>query len=304
MKNDQASDYAQLKRMAIFAKVVELNSFAKAAESLSMSPSGVSEQVSALEAFLDTRLLHRTTRKLSLTLDGESVLANAMKIVESYEHIRAVVNQDEMAGSIRLTTTHDFAMYWLSPRLAKFQKQYPKITFDLVISDQKVDLIEEQIDLAIRIGKEPEDSSIIARPLLQEPLRIFSSPSLFEHSALPKKFSDANRLPWILLKQLHSTGKVELVTAKNKRGDSEVIIEPATVHQTDSPIVMMHLIMSGLGVGMLLPSICSVHLDEGKLIELLPNWQSQQLNFSIMYSSRRHMPKRVQRLLEYLLDAD
>lgn len=295
---DNKLDYGQLKRMAIFAKVVELNSFAKASEALGMSPSGVSEQVSALEAFLGTRLLHRTTRKLSLTLDGEAVLADALTIVESYAHICDTIHQDDMAGVIRLTATQDFAMHWLSPKLAEFQTLYPDITFDLVVSDQTMDLVEHQIDLAIRIGKAPSDSSMIVRPLLQDALQMYASESLIEQYGALKNIQKMGAVPWVLLKQVHPTGIVDVTC---KRTGKQVSVEPHKCHQTDSPIVLMHQVMNGIGVGMLLPSICEPYIKEGKLVPVLPSWQSEVLNFSVMYSSRRHMPERVRKLLDFMV---
>jgi len=288
----------QLKRLAIFATVVELGSFAKASKQLGMNRSAVSEQVAALEAFFETRLLHRTTRSLSLTTDGTAILQDALQIKNSLEKVAETFDDQKIAGRIRVTTTHDFAANWLTPKVIAFNKLNPEIHFDFVLSDKPVNLIEEQIDLAFRIGSSSPDSSLIIRPLFRERLKLYVSPSLKQQFVNVDSVNQLENTPWILLNQLVQNNQVHLVSEKSQQSLS---INPKNFHRVDSTIVMIHQIKAEMGIGLGLPSLLEKDLDEGNLIQIFPEWSSEEMNFSILYPSRKHLPARVRTFIDFLL---
>jgi len=299
--NQTNQDFDQLKRLAIFAKVVELGSFAAAAKALKSNRSGVSEQVALLEKHLGTRLLHRTTRKLSLTTDGDSILPEANQIAQALHFVHEKLLSNEMSGLIRLTTTHDFAIHWLSPKIHAFNKQHPDVTFDLVLSDSTVDLVEQQIDLALRIGSPPNDSSLIARPLFRERLQIFGSPSFLSDCQHTDSLQAMTAMPWVLLKQLMNSKGMPLVSSSD---NTSFDLKPSCAHRVDSPVVLIEQIKMGLGAGLLFPSIIKRDIDKGELVQILPEWGSEELLFYILYSTRRQMPLRVKTFLDFLLLAN
>jgi DNA-binding transcriptional LysR family regulator len=137
-----------------FAKVVELGSFARAAERLGLSTSAVSRQVSELESHLNVRLLNRTTRRLSLTEAGQSFYEHSVQLLSDLEDAEASVRvaAAEPKGTLRLTCGVSFGTRYLAPALAEFSALHPDLLLDLDLSDRVVDLVEEGFDLAIRIG--------------------------------------------------------------------------------------------------------------------------------------------------------
>lgn len=170
----------------IFAAVVDKGSFTAAAESLGISKPVVSKQVSQLEKRLGVQLLHRTTRRLHLSEAGEIFARYAQNIVaESQEAEQSVLPlQSEPTGKLRITAPESLAISLLPDALSEFQEQYPKIELDLHISGSFVDLIEEGIDIALRVGS-MEDSSLIARRLMPCDFHVCASPEYWKKKGKP-----------------------------------------------------------------------------------------------------------------------
>lgn len=288
-------DFQQLKRLSIYATVVEQGSFAGAAKLLGMSRPAVSEQVALLEKQLNVRLLHRTTRKLSLTLDGENLYPHAANINAAYMQAADALDSSELSGRVRLTTTVDFAIEWLTPKLAAFQALYPDIYIDVISGDDKTDLVADQIDLAIRIGVTTDDS-LIARPLFKEKLQVYASPSYLKEYGEPNTLVEAEAHRWVLLPQLFSDDNVTLW-----RDNQQAQITPTQFWRSSSPAVMMAQVQAGLGLGIAFPFIVEKLVKQGRLIKVLPDWHSVEMTFSLLYASRRQMPQRVQVLRDFLL---
>lgn len=294
-QGSQTNDLTQLKRLVIFAHVVEQGSFVRCANLLTMNRSGVSEQIAQLESYLGVRLLHRTTRKLMLTTEGERVYRYAKSIRDDYQALIDDLHTERIAGRIRLTAVHKFAVQWLNPRLKTFTDQYPEITIDVMTADSPLDLVENNIDLAIRIGQ-LHDSSMVARPLFKEPLILLATPELIQQYGEPKNIDSLIDYPWILLSELSPDYTITLF-----RDDEIEHLVPKKYHLCNSPLVGISQIQCGMGVGLVLPSRVAGELRSGELVRLLPDWQSYELTYSIVYSSRKQMPKRVRLLLEFLL---
>lgn len=143
-------DISKLKHFALFAKVIECGSFAEAARQLQTSRSRVSEQIFQLEQTLGVRLLHRSTRQLSVSDEGREVYEQAKMLPDILNNVLEVTSHDVPKGKVRITTSNDIAHSYLLPVLNDLSQRYPEIQIDLIISDEKLDLIRENIDLAIR----------------------------------------------------------------------------------------------------------------------------------------------------------
>ena len=152
--------------MSVFAKVVELGNFARAAERLELSTSAVSRQVADLEARLQTRLLNRTTRKLSLTEGGHAFYERCVQVLVDLEEAEQAAAQTSLVprGTIKLTCGQSFGLLYLAPAMAEFLERYPEVKFDVSLSDRVVDLVEEGFDLGVRIGA-LGPANLIARKL-------------------------------------------------------------------------------------------------------------------------------------------
>lgn len=194
---------SHLKLLAVFACVVENESFAEAARKLNTSRSRVSEQVSALEEILGIRLLQRSTRQLNITSEGLDIYQQVRNLSGTLEAIEAIASPSSPSGKVPITMNHDVAHRFILPKLKDFQKRYPDIQLDLILDDSPLDVISEQIDLGIRIGF-PKDDSLIARALHKDHLALFASPRFLEEnlgSRSIQSISQLQGLQWILLKQ-------------------------------------------------------------------------------------------------------
>lgn len=296
----RTDDLAQLKRLVMFAYVVEQGSFAKAAEMLDMNRSGVSEQIGMLEQYLNVRLLHRTTRSLSLTSDGEVILPQAQLIAQTMRSIRSSLSEDLLNGRIRISTTNDIAICWLNKKIKQFQENYSGIAFDLKILESQDPVVEEELDLSFYMGDMPDMDSLVVKPIVREKTQIFASPKLLTDLPKINSVEKLNNVNWILEKDLEQSNKC---TIYKKNSDVSSTIQPALFDRVNSKIVMIEQVKVGLGFGLLLPSMVQTEIEKGELVKVLPSWQGEEVIFSSVYSAYRTMPRRVKMFLDFLNEA-
>ena len=291
------NDLASLKRIAMFALVVDHGSFARAAQVLGVSRSRVSEQVRLLEESLSARLLQRTTRKLALTQAGERIYDQAASVLGTLDSIKNSLSEEAMAGRVRITATQDFASRWLSPKLAAFKRQHPDIYFELVLSDSRLDLVENQIDIAIRVGQ-LKDDSLIVRPLFQQTPLIYASHAYLEQRGAPLTIESIVDADWIVLPQMQQDKQVELFN-----GSRTLRFRPRRAHLCDSPLVMLEMIKQGMGLGLHMPNLLS-DSEAKSITPVLSDWHFEPLHTSLAYPSRLHIPKRTRSLIDFLMGFD
>lgn len=290
-------DYDQLKLLAIYATVVEQQSFAAAARKLKSSRSRISEQVAKLEQLLGVRLLQRTTRQLNLTTEGTQVYQHALRLNEVISDVEATVKTKEPSGRVTMTLNHDIAHKFVLAKLPLLQQKYPEIKLDLLLEDQAQDLVMEHIDLALRIGP-AKDSSMIGRVLHKDRFGLFASPKFLSEHAVPETLADLENLNWIILPHLAKQSRVQLLL------NSKPVELHLKQYQTcNSPFMVQEMVNAGLGVSLLLPSTVRKEINEGKLIQLLPEFFSEELLFSLMYPSRKQLPHRTQAVINFFIEA-
>lgn len=287
-----------LRNLAIFSTVVTEKTFAAAARKLEISPSRVSEAVSGLESYINFRLINRSTRQLSLTNEGKSVFKHANKLPGLLEEAYDEINHANLSGKITLTCTHDLGVKILADCLASFERVCPDIRLELVLSDQPLDLISNEIDIAVRIGV-PKDSSYIVRTLHTENLGVYASPEFLLHHGPINSLEELQVCNWVCLKQLMRGESIELTS-----NEARQVISIKNSHFCDSPIMVQKMLCSGMGVGILLPSTIKHELNSGQLIPVLPNWVGPSMEFALYYPSRRNLPNRTRCLVEYILSAN
>lgn len=174
--------------MQVFARVAALGSFSAAGRALGLSQTGVTKHVAALEARLGTRLLHRTTRRLTLTETGRSYLEACERILAEIAEAEALVGAEgvEAHGTLRLNVPLSFGVREIAPALAAFSAAHPALTIELGLNDRRVDLIEEGWDLAVRIGS-LADSGLIARRLASSRLVVCAAPAYLDRHGTPRR---------------------------------------------------------------------------------------------------------------------
>ncbi len=285
--------------MQAFAAVVDAGSFVRAAEALQVSKTAVSRLVADLEARLGVRLLHRTTRRLSLTTEGEVFHARCKELLAGVDEAEAEVTAgaDEAVGLLRLNVPVSFGLLHLAPLWPAFLQQHPKVTLDVTLSDRIVDLVDEGYDLAVRIARLPA-SSLVSRQLSSTRLVLCASPEyLRRHGtpAHPEQIAQHTVFSYTLLASGDTwnfdgpQGPVTVkVTPRMRSNSGDTCCAAALQHQG---IVLQPSFMVG------------THLDSGALVEVLPDYRSIELGVYAVYASRKHLTPRVRALIDFLAEA-
>lgn len=283
-----------LKSMAIFCTVAETGSFTTAGEKLQMPRGKISEQVARLESYLEVKLLQRNTRNVSITAEGQALYQQVQTLlpcaVRGMDEVKSF--NSDIKGCIRLTTTQDHYEILLLPLLKQFNLQYPKVQFDLLISEQPLSIIEESIDLAIRSGDLP-DSNLVSLPLKTSQLKLYASPQL---NNLPNRPAQLPEFPWL---SISSKQPFSNLTLQHKDGELEQVI-PNRQHQANNIASYLPLLEQGFGIGVLAEVTASELVKQGRLVPVLADWHAQQLQLSLIYPARLHMAKRTRLLIDFI----
>jgi len=286
-----------LNYMEAFTFTVKTGSFTAAAEQLGLSKSYVSKQVSQLENDLGTRLLYRTTRKLSLSHDGEQFYQHCKLIMAEADKARAEVmeSHERPRGLIKLTIPQSFVLSEAGSVLVKFQKKYPDIELDIMTSGSNVDLIEESIDLALRIG-ELEDSTMMCRKLMDCEFQVVASPTYSEHYGVPcqpKALTQHNCLIYSA-SQLSRQWPFRLPS-----GETITVNVQGSLSCNDGQY-LLNAALKGLGICFGPSIVFKHHLDKKELCLLLEDYTLPAVSISAIYPLNRNLSRRVRLLIDFL----
>ena len=287
-----------LTMMEIFTEVVEAGSFSAAAEQLDVSKSFVSKQVSQLETELGTRLLYRTTRKLSLSDEGTRFYNRCKLIMAEADNARAEIieSQSNPRGKIRITAPQSLVITDVGKVLLKFQHKYPDIDLDIIVSGKFVDLIENGIDLALRIGQ-LEDSMLVCRRLVDCSFQVVASPDYIERWGKPNIPEDLTQHNCLVYSE--SKGNSSWPFQK-PNGESIIVKAHGNLTCNDGKFIV-NAALSGLGIGFGPNFLFEDHLDTGKLYPLLTDYQ-QPTAISALYPLNHNLPRRVRVLIDFLVE--
>lgn len=283
--------------LAIFAAVVEENSFSGAAKKTGLSKTVVSKKVSALEKGLNTQLLYRTTRKLSLTDAGRLLYKHAKGINQQAHDAFAAVDElsADISGHIIMSVPTISGELLLADLVANFCKKYPKISIELRLENNLVDLVEEGVDLAIRTA-ELEDSSLIAVPLLNSKWVVCASPEYLKSNASLAHVDDLS-VHNCLCYDLQANGSNEWRFDKN--GKQTAILVKGSMSSNNA----LSLKKAALNdIGLIYVPKCSVYdeLQQGTLVQVLKDYQARSLGVFAVYPYTRHKPEKITLLIEQL----
>ncbi|MCP5000499.1 MAG: LysR family transcriptional regulator [Hyphomicrobiales bacterium] len=258
-----------LRAMAVFSTVAEAGSFRAAARHLGISASVVSHHVTALERHLDTPLIYRSTRKLSLTAAGKQLHISAQAMLRAAEEGYASVGQDAAspAGSLRITVPAAFQYAQFLKRVAELMKRYPKVEISINFSDRWRNLVEEGFDLAFRIGP-LTDSSLKARKLVDGREYLCASPAYLKKRHIPRTPADVEGLELIAF---DGRSRAIVLTGKGERPKRHQLRIP---HRfvVDSGFAAMRLAEEACGVTILPDFLAREPIAAGRLVEVLPDW--------------------------------
>jgi DNA-binding transcriptional LysR family regulator len=282
-----------------FAKVVEKGSFAAAARALDLPKSRLSRRVATLETALGVRLLQRTTRRLALTEVGklyyqhaQNVMAEAEAAVEAVERVREVPS-----GSLRVSCPVPIAQIYLTRILPKFLAAYPQIRLDLVVTNRRIELIEEGIDVAMRVrAAGDEEAHLVTRRLGPAPGLIVAHPELLEAHGPIAVPEDLAKIPVMGFGSADRKLRWSLVSATGEMRDVTLTARLTT----DDFNVLRNAALAGLGATMLPREFCLEDIQAGRLTLLLTKWSIPATTLQAVYTSRRGMVPSVRAFLDFL----
>ncbi|SCZ73064.1 transcriptional regulator, LysR family [Epibacterium ulvae] len=279
-----------------FLKVADTGSFTAAAERLGMTPQLASKYIRALESELGAQLFHRSTRRVSMTETGSAFYGRCARLVEDFDELKADVRQDHCTprGQLRLTAPHCFGGKYLVEALADFSAEHPEITATLDLTDRYVDLVEEGIDLAIRIGS-LEDSSLLARQIGMVPIALCASPDYLANARDLNSPSDLE----------HHTCIVDTNFKARNKWTFLVDGQPMTYQvegrlKINSASGARTLALKGQGVLLSLQYMVDEDVRAGRLVQLLPDYMATKLAINAVYPPTRHLSARVRSFIDFM----
>ena len=273
-----------------YVRVIETGSFSAVARELGTSQPRVSKQIAALESQLGVRLIRRSTRKLSMTEEGERLYVEARRIVEAVSEVESQLKgAGEPQGTLRIACPPVFAQLKLLPLAASFMQQYPQLTLEFSVHDRFVDLVEDGIDVAVRIG-ELADTGLHARRIGTARRICVASPRYLKGYGTPKTPADL-RAHNCILYTLLATGVTWPFDGMPVKVSGRV--------RGNSPEVVTTMAQSGLGIAMAPHFLFADALAAGDLREILEDWPIPGLPIHALYLARRYVPARIRLFVEY-----
>jgi DNA-binding transcriptional LysR family regulator len=286
----------RLTAMRVFVEVAQRRSFTAAAGSLDMSRAMATRYVTELEQWLNARLLQRSTRRISLTEAGEACLLQCRQMLELSSEMKDVSGQDirEPKGQLRITTSISFGMAHLAAAIVDYQKQYPQVSVDMMMGERSVNLIEERIDLAIRISGEL-DPNLVARRIAACRSVVCASPDyLRSHGvpASPDELTEHNCLTY----SNFGKGQWRFV-----REGKEIDVPVSGKLSANETTVLTQAALAGAGLALQPTYLAGPLIKSGQLHAVLTDWEPPELGIWGVYVSRRHLPATLRTLLDFLV---
>lgn len=286
----------ELKRVGVFTKVVEARSFSEAARQLGVAKSAVSKQIAQLEKEVGVRLLNRSTRSLSLTEAGEIFYRHSAEIVNrskiALSELRQYQNQP--TGTLRVSSPISYGTIHLVPVIKELRELYPLLKIDLLLEDRVINMVEEGVDLAIRVGW-LQDSSLIAKKICESPMTLFASPEYLAKQGYPKTPLELQQHQWISLSILKSPLRWQF-----EKNAKEYQVQMQSQLKTNSVEAVLALARNGLGLSALANYAVYDDIQQGLLQPVLTEYKLEPVGIYAVYPHREHVPPKVRIFIEFL----
>jgi DNA-binding transcriptional LysR family regulator len=285
-----------LRGLVVFAEVVESRGFGRAAERLGMTRSAVSKHVAQLESQLGVQLLVRTTRKLALTEVGERVYAASTSLRESAEVAReaARTHQGVVEGTLRITAPSGLGRRYLVPLARELLALHPRLELSLILSDRYIDLLEQRIDVALRVGR-AVDSSLVARRIAPVTILLCAAPRYLAERGAPERPSDLLRHQCLLHLPSPEPGRLTL-----QRGKRVEQLKVGGRLACDDGAASVEAAVQGLGIVSAPEFEISEEVASGRLVPVLVGWTTQPLTVQAVTPPRRHVSSKVRTFIDFV----
>jgi DNA-binding transcriptional LysR family regulator len=286
----------RLTSMQVFIEVAERASLTDAAGALDMSRAMVSRYLASLEQWLGVRLLHRTTRRVSLTDAGAEAIERCRQVLEMTREVQIAsgARRVQPKGRLRITASTSFAQAHLAAAMAEFLARHPQAQIELMALERTVNLVEERIDLAVRIGRQLDDG-LVARPLCACRSVVCASPAYLSRHGVPKTPGQLARHRCVT----HAyVGRSEFVLLR----EGETIRAPVNAaFQCNETAVTRHAALEGAGIALLPTYFVAGQLARGELVRVLPDYEPEPLAIYAAYLSRAHQPLLLRLMIDFLV---
>jgi DNA-binding transcriptional LysR family regulator len=285
-----------LSAMRVYVRVVERGTMSAAARDLGMGQPAVSERIDRLEAHLGAKLLHRSTRKLSLTDAGTAFYERSKRALEAADDaVAAVAQVQHLRGTLRIAAPHGLGEVVLPPVLLRLRERHPALKIDLVLNDRVVDPVTEGVDISLRLGDVGE-GSFAARRLGHVRRVLAAAPSYLERHGIPETPDALVDHPFIRVTSLFNTGRLPLNAEDQSSASAPIQIALSTSHWRAAH----GLLLGGAGIGALQEPVCSEDLACGRLIRILPGFTVPGFDLHALYPAAKPLPQRIQTILSFL----
>jgi DNA-binding transcriptional LysR family regulator len=289
----------RLRALEVFVEVVKREGFARAADALDTSPANVTRYISDLEAHLQTRLLNRSSRKMSLTSSGEALFERAKSILDDVAEAEAIVSSATLQphGVLRINAPLSFGVLHLAPLWAKFMRLYPDVQLDVALIDRVVDIVEEGYDMAIRISRSGS-SAHVARKLAASHNILCASPDYIQRHGMPLHPAELARHACVGYSYAATADEWQMLDA----GGQAHAVKVQCVMHTNNGDTARAAALGGIGVIWQPTFLVGADLRAGRLQRVLPDYHMPDIDVLAVYPSRRHLSAKVRVMIDFLVE--
>ena len=291
----------KLSAMRTFVRVVEAGTFTKAADSLGVGKAQVTREMQSLEEDLRTLLLHRTTRRMTVTPDGAAYYERVTRVLDEIDEIEAGMAQTRLnpKGRLRIDVMSPVANLLIVPALPDFCARYPDIEIDLGVNDRPVDLIADNVDCVLRAG-EVKDQSLVARRVGEITRVLCASPAYLKRVGVPREPSDLEADPQRVITYFPRGS--ERVNYVLRRGDERHELHARSTVAVSDSSTLLAAALAGLGVSLSTTFMVQPHLADGSLRLVLPEWSAGVVPLYAVYPPNRHVSAKLRVFIDWVVE--
>ncbi len=283
----------------LFVQIADTGSLTRAAEAMDLSNAAASRHLSAMEARLGARLVERNTRRLYLTETGQEFLSRAKAILADLKDAEATVNSASLnpSGMLRITASLSFAMHHVAPLLREYTRRYPNVSVHVESANRYFDIIDNNIDVAIRTREFEPDSNVSIRRLGETRRILAASPHYFAQHGFPKTLADLHQHKLLIYTYANKPNEMRF----SRAGETHVITARGVLESNDGQILRAAA-LDGMGILVQPTYILYDDIVAGRLVPVLDEWDLPRLTINLAYPSRRHLTAKVRTFIDFMAE--
>lgn len=285
----------------VFVKVAELGSFISAAKALRLPKTTVSRRVQELETRLGAQLLHRTTRKLGLTEAGNVYFEHSQRIARELDEAESAVGQLQSGprGWLRVTAPYSLGNTWIAPLLGEFRARHPEVRVEMILSNETVDLIAKEMDVALRVGNLP-DSNLVARKLATFHTQVYASPAYIERYGEPLHPDDLRHHRALFMRKSTQDNGNFIWKLNDGTGEHEFAIDPVMI--ANDPGALRGPLLGGEGLMLVGDVTMRAYAEHGLVQRVLAGWRGPDYDFNAVFPRGQVQSPKVRAFVDFLVE--